>query len=1621
MEDDNEQLTPTQRAYIALKQMRAKLDAIEQANSEPIAIIGMGCRFPGGADNPASYWKLLREGVDAVAEIPPDRWDVEAYYDPDQDRPGKMYTRWGGYLKSIDKFDPQFFGISPREAERMDPQQRLALEVAWEALEDAAQSVEQLAHDQTGVFLGIGQNDYAQMRLYAGDAEQIDVYDGTGNGLCFASGRLSYALGLRGPNLALDTACSSSLVAVHLACQSLRNKECRVALAGGVHLSIQPAVGVFLSRAKALAPDGSCKAFDAAADGFGRGEGCGMIVLKRLSDAVRDGDRVVCVIRGSAVNHNGKSSGITVPNVKAQANLIRDALRNAKAEAEQISYVEAHGTGTLLGDPIEIEALASVFHDGRPKQDSLLIGSVKTNLGHLEAASGIAGLIKVALALQHREIPAQLHFNQPNPRMDWDHISIRVAAERSAWPSTSQLPMAGVSSFGISGTNAHVVLQAAEAEAVRTDSLQRPLHVLTLSAASESALSELAGRFERWFAKNLELDVADVCFTINSGRTQQKCRRAFVGALLSDFRHELSVLHAGQHGSNGASRIGDQPPTVGFLFTGQGSQYLGMGRQLYETQPTFRDCLDRCAGLLRPHLDLPLLDVLYTSDNKSSLIDETAYTQPALFALEYAMAKLWKSWGIEPAAVMGHSLGEYVAACVAGVFSLEDCLEIVCHRARLLQSLPASGEMVCIFAGEELVMDAIRAETKYLSIAAVNSPSNVVVSGRREPLRSVVAGLEARGFKTKQLNVSHAFHSPLIEPVLAEFRDILSRFELSPPIVELISNITGQPASADITDPEYWVRHMRQPVKFSAGAHAMVAAGCQVFLEIGPRPILVALLGDVLTAQGVVLLPTLRQGQEDWVGMLEALAELYVRGVPVDWQAFDAGYSRRRVSLPTYPFQRKRYWLERSKTDRHLPETINVVDSLINGDVDQLIELLNASKKFNADELSLAPKILRALAEEYQRQTFGATCHDWFYRLQWHAGPHLLQSFDTQPPQFGTWLVLADKGPVGRQLAELLRKRGQTCLLAVAQDRFQRIDTQQWTLNLAAVDDFERMIDDIEASSSVPLTGIIDLWALDWPSREDTCAASLDAALHATCTSALHLIGTLVRRQIKISRGVWLVTRNAVSVGEDDSQVAVSQALLWGLGQVLTAERPELLGGMIDLTEEFTEQDAPRIFCEIWQAENEDQITLREHARYVARLHRCEVPQQSKVEIRPDASYLITGGLGLAGWAVANALVQRGAKQIWLTSRRGVVDANQKKTLDEYKKRGVEIELFRADVSNESSMARLFDQIRRSDRPLKGIIHAAGVLGHEPIQDIGADSLAAVTKSKVQGTWLLHELSLDLQLDFFVCFSSIASLWGSKNQAHYAAANAFVDSMAQYRRSQGLPGMAINWGPWRGGGMTSPEAEALLARMGVRSLPVGLAQEALFQLLGCRYPQIAVADIDWSVFTELFSVRRHRPLFEVVAPGAREPMVQSEATSSLRSRIKGLSPAECLDELIAFVRTEVASIMKFEASQLPEPKLGFAAMGMDSLMALELRNRVQRCLDRSLPATIAFDYPNVERLAAYLAQEISEQPRESGERQDSPYDEPIGLMPDAADLGNEELEKLIAQKIEAIESLMTQR
>jgi acyl transferase domain-containing protein/thioesterase domain-containing protein/acyl carrier protein len=918
-------LSPAQRKLL---EQRLKAQSALPPAAGSIAVIGMACRFPG-APNLQAFWQLIAEGRSAASEVPPDRWNADAFFDASGETPGKMSVRWAAFIDNPDQFDPQFFGITPREAVRMDPQQRLLLEVAWEAMENAGRSAEEFAGTRTGVFIGIGSNDYSKVLVGQDDYYQrIDAHMGTGNALSIAANRVSYVFDLHGPSAAIDTACSSSSLSIHFAVESLRRGESDAALAGGANLILTPETTIAFSKARMLSPEGVCRPFDSRANGYVRGEGCGLVLLKRLEDAERDGDDILAVLRGTSVNQDGRTSGISAPNSQSQVACIRAALKQANLAPDDIDYIEAHGTGTPLGDPIEMMALGQIFGAADPAARPCYVTSVKANVGHMETVSGVAGLIKTVLLMQHEEILPQANFESLNPHIKLDGTRLAIPTKQIPWPRSKRRRIAGISSFGFGGTNTHLIVEAPPERSLtldhngdtpgRVESEDQPLHLLKLSAKSEIALHQQAAQLIEYLEKNPASSLSDVCWSANTSWSEFNYRAAVAATDVEQLRQRLAAIADNPAKPTAGVKqatvrlIGR--PNVAFLFTGQGSQYVGMGRQLYESQPIFRKAIEKCDAILRKLWNgQSLVDILYpkteSAGDTNEQIHQTKYTQPALFALEFALAELWASWGVKPDIVLGHSVGEYAAACVAGVMTFEDGLRLIAERARLMQAVKRHGKMAVVFASQERVAAEIKTAGGNIVIAVLNGPENTVISGDSDAVERLAVKFTADGVQTQLLNVSHAFHSPLMDEMLDEFEHIASQIEFKAPQVPLAANLTGA-LMTEAPTARYWRDHLRNAVQFVAGMSRIAEAKPAVIIEIGPSASLLGMGRRCEPKLETAWLPSLREKQNDWEVITGSVAEFYVRGGRIDWRGWDRPWQRRRLLLPNYPFQRTRHWFD---------------------------------------------------------------------------------------------------------------------------------------------------------------------------------------------------------------------------------------------------------------------------------------------------------------------------------------------------------------------------------------------------------------------------------------------------------------------------------------------------------------------------------------------------------------------------------------------------------------------------------------------------------------------------------------------------------------------------------------
>ncbi|AGC45619.1 polyketide synthase [Myxococcus stipitatus DSM 14675] len=2110
--DKSTELSALQRAALLVEKLQARLEGVERARTEPIAVIGLGCRFPGGASDEASYWKLLRDGVDAVREVPASRWDAARYYDPERGVPGKMYGTRGGYLDDVEHFDAPFFGISPREAETLDPQQRLVLEVAYEALENAGQAPDRLVGSKTGVFLGVMSNDNMARLMKREDNTRFDGYSATGNGFCFVPGRLSYVLGLQGPSMPVDTACSSSLVSLHLACESLRSGESTMALAGGVNLILSPEITLCLCNMQALAGDGRCKTFDASADGYVRGEGCGILVLKRLSDAQRDGDKVLALIRGSAVNHDGASGGLTVPSGPAQQTVVQRALDNARIDPALVGYIEAHGTGTPLGDPIELRALGAVLGKGRPADRPFFIGSVKTNIGHLEPAAGIAGVIKTILSLRNKELPPHLHFQTPNPHIEWDRIPARVPTARTPWPAIEGRRIAGVSSFGLSGTNAHVVLEEAPEPATVSPEDGRA-QLVVLSAKTQPSLALAVEAWRSFLKQDSGDSVADLSHTAALGRAHHDHRIALVAKTRQELAEQLDAFTTGEShpGLSVGRRSAGLPRKVVFVFPGQGSQWQGMGCRLYADDATFREVIDRCHEAMRPFTDWSLRDMV-SSPESPARWNDIDVIQPTLFAMQVALAAVWRSLGMEPHAVVGHSMGEVAAAHVAGALSLEDGARIICERSKLLRGVSGKGAMAVVDLSRAQAEAELRGFEDRIAIAVSNSPRSTVISGDPGALKEVVERLERREVFCRWVKVDVASHSPQMDPLRQALLERMSGVKPSTSVIPICSTVTGTVLDGREMDGAYWVRNLREPVVFADSVKRLVDDGNVTFIELSPHPVLIpfveAMLKEWDTSGRGLVVPSLRREQEEWSVLLSSLGRLYTNVDGVDWRRLHP-VKRRPVSLPTYPWQREKYWIDveagaatqgrrvgggghpllgasfttsvqrgarfwesalaptepayladhrvggavilpataylemalsaahellgdgecelvgtsfkeallfpegqtrtvqtaltdegeesvafllssqmtgeagtgwlshaagrirktRSEPERtpesleairercgasvareayyealasrgvtygprfqgvqqvwrgsgealghvrlpeHLvakageyrihPVLLDACFQVVAAAVDEgaaggntgpavpvLLETLRVHERPGAEvfchvrsragqqedgaaldfDLVLMDGAGRVLVEANglrMRRLEGSAAerdaHDLFFGQEWRRAPEP-GAPDVEAGGSGKWLLLGEGGELGAAVESLLRAR---------QDEVLRVDAA-------------RELEPVLVEAGAGLRGVIHFASSGAERGEDFTPATLEESRALGCGPVLDVLHVLTRARLRQSPRLWLVTRGVHDDVAGNLAASVGQAPLWGLGRTLAQEHPEFRCKRVDVSARLGPGDAAEAFVrELVGSDAEEEVSLRGDGRYVARIVRsaperpeheavvsargrtfraghaeegrfelradercppgagelelevevlvlhgdgaassvgcggrvvargdgvrgvetgderialmcsalgshvtvpvactverpaslpmakaaamaatllpawyalhhlgrlqrgdrllvagapsetkravCElasragatvveaeaglmdgvdiavltsgansadkglsvlneggrvldlrepaararagganvaycavdvtelarrrperlaalwrevvasleeegawaprvtavpvslagtvvrdslagvpgdsrahgdsvvrsssvtgaqasaapvvvlnlndpqarvvVPAKDARRLREDGTYLITGGLGGLGLAVAGWMVEQGARRLVLLGRGTQLKQAQQEAIAAMESAGARITVTGADVAQREQLARVFADIAASGDPLRGVVHAAGVLDDGVLAQQTEERFRRVMAPKVLGAWHLHELTRDVPLDFFVLYSSAASFFGAPGQGNYAAANAFMDTLALQRRARGLPALSINWGAFSEVGLAAAQDNrgARLAQRGAGSLTPAEGNTILGRLLDGAATGMGVMPLDLRRWTELSPQARSSPWWSELIPAGSGAALGAR-DEALLDALRKATPEEGRARIEQLVREQMARVLRLDSSRI-DREAPLQSFGLDSLMGLELRNRLEAALGVPLPASLMWKHPTLAALGEHLTGEV---------------------------------------------------
>ncbi|WP_373103401.1 type I polyketide synthase [Streptomyces rubrogriseus] len=1517
--------------------LRRQNQELLAASAEPIAVVGMGCRYPGAVTSPEDLWSLVDSGADVVGSFPADRgWDVEGLYHPDPDHSGTSYVREGAFLYDVADFDADFFGVSPREALAMDPQQRLLLETSWEALEHAGIAPTALRGTRTGVYTGVMYHDYISRLPEV--ADDLQGYLTTGSHGSVASGRISYVLGLEGPAVSVDTACSSSLVSLHLACQALRDGDCSLALAGGVAVLASPFVFVEHSRQRALAQNGRVKAFAGAADGTAWGEGAGMLVLERLSDARRNGHRVLAVVRGTAVNQDGASSGLTAPNGPSQQRVIRQALANARLTPADIDVVEAHGTGTRLGDPIEAQALLATYGQNRPDGQPLWLGSVKSNLGHTQAAAGVAGLIKMVQALRHEQLPKTLHVDEPTPMVDWDSGHVRLLTEAHPWPARPDRPRrAGISAFGVSGTNAHAIIeeapehtpepeQADSQAPAESESLPDTLHggavPLLVSARSAAALRDQAGRLHDALEADPDLPLPAVGRTLAVGRAELEHRAIVVGAHREEVLSGLAALRAGEPSPQVVRGVAGERGRTVFVFPGHGAQWAGMGAGLLESSEVFRDRFQECADALAPYLDWSPAAVLLDAE----LLERVEYVQPVLWAVMVSLAELWRSFGVEPDAVVGHSQGEVAAACVSGALSLADGARVVTARSRVIPTLPTGG-MLSVSMPLDLLEKRLTKWSGRLSVSVVNGLTSIVVSGPAEDCAELLAECEAEGIRARLLKAAQAGHSPYVEAAREELLSALAPVAPGRPEIPFYSTVTGGPLDADASlDAEYWYLNLRRPVRFDLAARALLDAGFATFVEAGPHPVLSLGVAEIAEDAGAeaVAVGSLRRGEDGWDRFLLSVGEVWAAGRAVEWRAFFPGTGP-GAELPGYAFQHKRFWLDAEETTRTADAADDGAfwDLVADGDPAGLAELLGTA------EQDAVGAVLPVLADWRRSRDRRTRAESWRYRLDW-------QPLTSAPGRLrGLWLaVVPASGPseTGDEVLDALRQAGAD-VVAVRADADLR-----------------------EAAAGREVAGVLSLLALD------------TAASGATATLSLirsHADGGL-------DAPLWLLTRSAVRTGGTEPLHHPEQAAVWGLARTAALENPQGFGGVIDLPAVLGARERA-LLPQALTVPEEDQIAVRAGGLLGCRLVRVTGPARSDRSLG-DGTVLVTGATTAVGRRLALRLARASTPLLLLTDP-GAAPESSAELAREVDGLGATAVVAAWDGHDAGALRALLADLPEA-APLSAVVHTAGPLPQTALADTEPEAFAAALESATSGAFVLHRVLAEdahPQLSDFVVMSTTAGVWGGAAQAVAAAAGATLEALAAHRDGVGLPGTAIVWGPVEGDDTDARARDERLSLHGLSRLEPEQALDLLGDALGGRTTALVVADVDWERFAPTVTAVRPGRLFTALTearPTAAGP-ASATAGTDLAEALSGLSAADRERHLVRVVAAEAAAVLGHAGPEDVDPRRALKQLGFDSLAVVTLRNRLHAVTGLRLPATLAFDHPTPEAIASYLRDRLA--------------------------------------------------
>lgn len=1513
------------------------------AEHDPVVIVGMACRFPGGADSPEKFWELLAGGKDAIVEVPANRWNNDLFFDSRPAVPGKLNTRWAGFINDVDQFDAALFGIAPFEAPEIDPQQRLLMETSWRLLEHTGWRKDQLEGSDTGVFIGISTNDYLYMKIkLLQGMEGFNAYSGLGNSNSIAANRLSYFYDLKGPSMAIDTACSSSLTALHLAANAILNNNCSQAIAGGVNVILSPGPTITLSQFGMMSPVGRCKTFDASADGYVRSEGCGLVMLKRRSVAIRDNDHILAVLRASVTGQDGHSSGITFPNGTAQHRLIHQALNTASLSGDAISYVEAHGTGTAAGDPVEMEQIRKIY--GQPGNQPCYVGAVKANIGHLEAAAGIASVIKGVLMLQKKAIPPQIHFSQLNPAIHLEESRLNIPTSLTPWETGNSTRKLAISSFGFGGALAHIILEEPVAETETTGStapfMFNQMLPLPLSAPSPEALTALIDKWNEWLKNKSEPILSSACFTQAIHRTHFKFRCCLMAATINSLKEKTERQLKLAPAINSNTPVGK----TCFLFTGQGEHYLQMGSTLYRRFPVFAAAFDRCAAALDSQLgDGALRQMAFERTDTGAWKD--ALMQPVLFAIQYALAILWQTLGCVPDIVIGHSLGEYAAACIAGCFEPEEGMLLLHQRGLLIEGLKKRGIMATIFAPHndvEALMDAGKVQ-----IAAINSSKKTVISGEADEVSRLVNHFESAGISTYLLKTDQAYHSQLMNPVLEAFRAFAEKVSFMPPAKTWVSSRTGNKMEIAPT-AAHWVEHFRHTVHFADAVSCIRDEPITAFIEIGPGSSSLVSVKECLPDANALFLRSLniKKGDrtEDYF-FLDSVGQCYTAGYTINWEYLVFGHS---IPIPGIPFMHRRYWADGLTAEK--------LDSFSSGN--------------GSAPAAKAKPITETLFEPIH------------YNIQWeNIGTINSTNWKQNLPEDTGWIITGPACNLSAAITQQLKAHTkQVYWMAIGGNNRLRPDYL-----LPAEPGQQQLSATLSEIVTLRKRESIQRWKLlfvcDEQSRfdNDGSLTSLEQTVKETTGTFILLLKAC--RETSLAMPVWVVTQNCQQVIENRQHPAHLQlalAPLWGFAKTAFLEHPEWRGGLID-----ADGMAPlahrcvQVLAKVTAKMGEPVVAIRNGVQYIQQIEPAVNLPSGSVNFRGDGAFIVTGGLGGLGLTSAAWAVEKGCRHLVLISRKQLPPEQEwpqiqpgepnhfiVQQLMQFKEEGIVTDVVSADVTDSIALNKIFSGLDAKNIPVRGVLHAAGVNWFSKVLNLENEHFLNTLKIKVSASWALHQLTKERDLDCFILFSSVSSLWGSVDLSHYTAANHFMDMLAHYRVAAGLPITTINWGPWAEAGMSASEnVTGVLHQLGFNLLHPAVALQAMETALVNKTELSLIASVNWQQFRPFINFSLQPSLFNKVIDAVSKTATSKETlASSLLQQIPGKAK-EMIEEAI---RWELRSVMLIESMDSIDTEQRFNFLGLDSLMAISLVGKLEAVFQCTLPNTLTYNYPTIRAVTDYI-------------------------------------------------------